>query len=99
MGHVRARAAAAAAGPVMPGCVRRENAWQRMDLASSRSSAVNPGHPSDLLGRTYWRVTHMSRRQIALILILVVDVGYIAWGTGAAALPERLLGPGGKGIL
>jgi hypothetical protein len=41
----------------------------------------------------------MTRRQIALVLILIVDVGYIAWGGGAAASPEHLLGPGGKGIL
>ena len=41
----------------------------------------------------------MRRRQLALILILIVDVGYIAWGAGAAASPEHLLGPGGKGIL
>ena len=41
----------------------------------------------------------MSRRQVALILVLIVDVGYIAWGGGAAASPEHLLGPGGKGIL
>src|SRR5690349_23706029 len=41
----------------------------------------------------------MSRRQIAWILILVVDVGYIAWGAGAAAAPDHLLGPGGKAIL
>src|SRR5262245_34642007 len=41
----------------------------------------------------------MKRRQVALILILIVDVGYIAWGAGAALSPEGLLGPGGKGIL
>ena len=41
----------------------------------------------------------MTRRQIAFILILVVDVGYIAWGAGAAAAPDHLLGPGGKAIL
>ena len=42
----------------------------------------------------------MKRLQrIAWILILVVDVGYIAWGAGAAASPDRLLGPGGKAIL
>jgi hypothetical protein len=40
----------------------------------------------------------MSRR-IAWILILIVDVGYIAWGAGAAASPDHLLGPGGKAIL
>ena len=39
------------------------------------------------------------RRQIAWILILIVDVGYIAWGAGAAASPTHLLGPGGRAIL
>jgi hypothetical protein len=39
------------------------------------------------------------RRRAALILILIVDVGYIAWGAAAAALPDHLLGPGGKAIL
>ena len=41
----------------------------------------------------------MKRRQIALILILIVDVGYVAWGAAAAASPDHLLGPGGKAIL
>ena len=41
----------------------------------------------------------MSRRQIAWILILIVEAGYIAWGAGAAAAPDLLLGPGGKAIL
>ena len=41
----------------------------------------------------------MKRRQVALILVLVVDVAYIAWGAGAAAAPDHLLGPGGKAIL
>jgi len=41
----------------------------------------------------------MTCRRIAWILILVVDVGYIAWGAGAAVSPDRLLGPGGKAIL
>src|SRR6476646_8926790 len=35
----------------------------------------------------------------AWILILIVDVGYIAWGAGAAAFPDHLLGPGGRAIL
>src|SRR5262249_58650171 len=30
---------------------------------------------------------------------LIEDVGYIAWGAGAAASPDHLLGPGGKAIL
>jgi hypothetical protein len=41
----------------------------------------------------------MNRRRIALILILIVDVGYIAWGAMAALAPDGLLGPGGKAIL
>ena len=39
------------------------------------------------------------RRRVAWILILIVDVGFIAWGTGAAVFLDRLLGPGGKTIL
>ena len=39
------------------------------------------------------------RLRIASIIILVVDVAYIAWGGMAAAVPEGLLGPGGEAIL
>lgn len=39
------------------------------------------------------------RRRIAWILVLIVDVGFIAWGAMAAALPGRLLGPGGTPIV
>jgi hypothetical protein len=41
----------------------------------------------------------MKRRNLAWILILIVDVGYIAWGAAAALAPDHLLGPGGKAIL
>jgi hypothetical protein len=41
----------------------------------------------------------MTRRQIAWILILVVDVAMLAWGAMAAAMPDGLVGPGGKAIL
>src|SRR4029078_1829389 len=41
----------------------------------------------------------MMRRRIAWIVILIVEVGYIAWGAGAAIAPDHLLGPGGKAIL
>src|SRR5262245_59434994 len=41
----------------------------------------------------------MKRRQIAWILILIVDVAYVAWGAMAAVMPNGLLGPGGKAIL
>ena len=38
-------------------------------------------------------------QRIAWILILIVDAGLVAWGGMAAALPDYLLGPGGKPIL
>jgi hypothetical protein len=41
----------------------------------------------------------MKMRKIAWILILVVDLGYVAWGAMAAVAPDGLLGPGGKAIL
>jgi len=40
----------------------------------------------------------MQLRRKAWILILIVELGYIAWGAGAAASPDHLLGPGGKAI-
>jgi hypothetical protein len=43
--------------------------------------------------------TFDRRLRIATIVILVVDVAYIAWGAMAGAMPEGLIGPGGKGIL
>ena len=41
----------------------------------------------------------MTRRQIAWILILIVDVAYVAWGAMAAVMPDGLPGPGGNAIL
>ena len=41
----------------------------------------------------------MTRRRIAWILILVVDLAYIAWGAAVAIAPHRVPGPGGAGIL
>lgn len=38
-------------------------------------------------------------RRVAWILILIVDVGFIAWGAMAAAFLHHLLGPGGQSIL
>jgi hypothetical protein len=38
-------------------------------------------------------------RRVAWILILIVDLGYVAWGAGAALAPHHLPGPGGVGIL
>jgi hypothetical protein len=41
----------------------------------------------------------MTRRQIAWVLILIVDVAYAAWGAMAAVMPAGLAGPGGTAIL
>lgn len=38
-------------------------------------------------------------RRIALILFLIVDVGYVLWGGMAAAWPQHLLGPHGVPIV
>jgi hypothetical protein len=38
-------------------------------------------------------------RRFGWILILIVDVGFVAWGAMAALSPDHLLGPGGKAIL
>ena len=43
--------------------------------------------------------TRDRRRRIAWILILIVDVGFVAWGAMAAVLPDYLLGPRGVPIL
>jgi hypothetical protein len=41
----------------------------------------------------------MKRRQVAGILILIVDVACVAWGATAAVTPDGLPGPGAKAIL
>jgi hypothetical protein len=41
----------------------------------------------------------MKRRQIAWIVIFVVEISYVVWGGMAATHPDGLLGPGGKAIL
>ena len=33
----------------------------------------------------------MKRRDVAMILLLIVDVAYIVWGAMAAASPDHLL--------
>lgn len=41
----------------------------------------------------------MTRLKIAWILILIVDVAYIAWGAAVAIAPDHVPGPGGVAIL
>ena len=41
----------------------------------------------------------MKWREIAWIVILIVEVAYVAWGGMAAVMPDGLIGPGGKAIL
>jgi hypothetical protein len=38
-------------------------------------------------------------RLLAVVLVLVVDVGFVLWGAMAALAPDHLLGPGGAPIL
>jgi lysylphosphatidylglycerol synthetase-like protein (DUF2156 family) len=45
------------------------------------------------------KTTKKSWRQVAWILILIADVGLLAWGAMAALAPEHLLGPGSVPIL
>ena len=33
-------------------------------------------------------------RRFAWLLVLIVDVGFLAWGAMAALAPDHLLGPG-----
>jgi hypothetical protein len=40
-----------------------------------------------------------SWRHVAWILVLIADIGLLAWGAMAALAPEHLLGPGGGPIL
>jgi hypothetical protein len=65
-------------------------------LSSGERVVTQPYAVDDITDRS---ATHMKRRDVACILILVVDVAYIAWGAAAAVSPDHLLGPGGKGIL
>ena len=41
----------------------------------------------------------MSKRRIAVILLLIVDVGFVLWGGMAAVFLHQLLGPHGQPIL
>src|SRR5512146_2809344 len=45
------------------------------------------------------KTTVTSWRRVAWILILIADVGLLAWGAMAAIAPEHLLGPGSVPIL
>lgn len=46
-----------------------------------------------------WRRAMARWRGVAWIGILIADVGLLAWGAGAALLPDRLPGPGSAPIL
>lgn len=38
-------------------------------------------------------------RGVAWLVVVIADVGLLAWGAGAALLPDRLPGPGSEPIL
>ena len=55
---------------------------------------VNRGHESGP-----WRRARQRWGPVAWLVVVVVDVGLLAWGAMAALAPEYLLGPGGAPIL
>jgi hypothetical protein len=55
---------------------------------------VDVQHGSGTLGRAIARW-----RRVAWVVILIADVGLLAWAAMAALAPERLAGPGGTPIL
>lgn len=50
-------------------------------------------------GSRTWTAIVRQWRRLAWVVLLVADAGLLAWGLGAAAIPEHLLGPGGAPIL
>jgi hypothetical protein len=40
-----------------------------------------------------------QRRRLASVVLVAADAGLLAWGLGAATIPDHLLGPGGVPIL
>ncbi len=53
----------------------------------------------DLHGSGTWRRAVARWRRFAWLVILIADVGLLAWGAMAGLVPERLLGPGSTSIL
>ncbi len=60
--------------------------------AGSRAKVDRQEAPARAMAVARWR-------RVAWILIFIVDVGFVAWGAMAAALPDYLLGPGGTPII
>jgi hypothetical protein len=59
-------------------------------MVNNMKASQESGASTSALGR---------RRHLAWILVLIADVGFMAWGVMAAALPDLLPGPGGTPIL
>src|SRR5512142_2656028 len=102
VGRLFAGPAAPAAGSVVQGRDGREDA-RRLGDTPSRGATFAARYRAHLRGgarRSPAMTTAVAlRRRVAWILILIVDVGFIGWGMGAAVFLDRLLGPGGKTIL
>jgi len=64
--------------------------------ASGGSSDSLADHPQQF---GIWATVLKRWRRIAWLLILIADVGLLAWGAMAALLPDRLPGPGSTPIL
>jgi hypothetical protein len=53
----------------------------------------------DRRGSGTWTRTMAQGRRVAWVVIVIADIGLLAWAAMAALAPERLLGPGSTPIL
>jgi hypothetical protein len=72
------------------------------ELAGSNDARKGDGMSARAVERNgsgTWTAIVQQWRRLAWVVLLVADTGLFAWGVGAAAIPEHLLGPGGVPIL
>src|SRR5512143_100285 len=56
-------------------------------------------HAEDRRGSGTWARTMARGGRVAWLVVLIADIGLLAWAAMAALVPERLLGPGSTPIL
>jgi hypothetical protein len=71
-----------------------EHGFSRKELQQERIMQTSHTKQSDTE-----KATKRSWRRVAWILIVLADVGLLAWGAMAALAPDHLLGPGSAPIL
>jgi hypothetical protein len=65
-----------------------------MDTSATSTIAEDPATGTGLLKRAIAR-----SRRVAWVVIVIADIGLLAWAAMAAFAPERLMGPGSAPIL